>query len=189
MTLSPLHRILATLLLCFSAWHANAALVLAGSGSTVNFYYDDAFWSPGSATVVGDRITFAVSPALNASATDGSPAYADRASAPDAAAVLVVAKSGYSFASGPFAVTASLAGGYALTPDGGSVAGFQAASVHHGDFTGGSFTSAGMLGSALADASAVSDGLATSAAFAPTELAFSAGALAGAHQTEFGPAR
>ncbi|MBK9573625.1 MAG: hypothetical protein IPO43_13300 [Rhodoferax sp.] len=182
MTLSPLHRILATLLLCVSAWHANATLVLAGSGTTVNFYYDDAFWSPGSATVVGDRITFALLPALSGSATDGAPAYADRASAPDAAAVLVLAKSGYSFASAPFTVTASLAGGYALAPVGGSVAGFQAASVHHGSFAGGLFTSDGMLGSTLADAGAVSDGVATSAAFAPTELALSAGALAGAHE-------
>lgn len=181
MTLSPFYRILATLLLCLSAWHANAALVLAGSGSTVDFYYDDAFWTPGSATVVGDRITFALLPALRASATDGAPAYADRASAPDAAAVLVVAKSGFSFASAPFSVTASLAGGYALAPDGGSVAGFQAASVHHGSFTGGLFTSDGMLGSALADASAVSDGIDTSAAFAPNEVALSMGALTGAH--------
>ena len=182
MTLSLTHRIFATLLLSLSAWHANATLVLAGSGSTVNFYYDDAFWSPGSATVVGDRITFALLPALSASATDGTPAYTDRASAPDAAAVLVVARSGYSFASAPFSVTASLAGGYTLAPEGGSVAGFQAASVHHGNFTGGLFTSDGMLGSALADASAVSSGNATSAAFAPDEVALSTGALAGAHE-------
>lgn len=182
MTLSPLYRILATSLLCLSTWHVNAALVLAGSGSTVNFYYDDAFWSPGSATVVGDRITFALLPALSASATDGVPAYADRASAPDAPAVLVVAKSGYSFASAPFTVTASLAGGYALAPEGGSVAGFQAASVHHGSFAGGLFTSDGMLGSALADASAVSDGFTTGAAFAADEVAFSSDALAGAHE-------
>ena len=182
MTLSPVHRIFAALLLCLSAWHANATLVLAGSGSTVNFFYDDAFWSPGSATVLGDRISFALLPALNASASDGAPAYADRASAPGAAAVLVMAKSGYSFASAPFTVTASLTGGYALAAAGGSVAGLQAASVHHGNFTGGLFTSDGMLGSTLADASAVSTGIASSAAFAPDEVALSAGALAGAHE-------
>lgn len=180
MKLNPFYRTLATLVFGISSLNASAALVLAGSGTTVDFYYDDASWSNATASVVNDRITFAFGPALQALAAESTVALQDGGSPSGAAVVIAVARSGYSFSGAPLGLVAGVAGSYALASSGGSVSAISSASVHEGSFAGGVFSSAQYLGDVFADATAVSDDVAaTSGAFGVDGVAPSGSALVG----------
>jgi hypothetical protein len=160
MKLNPLYRTLATLVFGISSLNASAALVLAGSGDTVDYYYDDAFWNNVAASVMNDRITFAFQPALQAAATADTAASQEGSSPSGEAALVVVARSGYSFASVPSGLVAGMTGSYALAPTGGSVSAFNGASVFEGNFAGGVFSPTQYLADVFADATAVSDDVA-----------------------------
>ncbi|MDD2882204.1 MAG: PEP-CTERM sorting domain-containing protein [Rhodoferax sp.] len=184
MKLNSIYRKLATLILGISSLNASAALVLAGSGNTVDFYYDDAFWSNVTANVANDRITFAFQSSLQAGATDGNVAYQESPPSSGGAAVVVVAKSGFSFAGMPLGLVAGVAGSYALATSGGTASAYSGASVFEGSFAGGVFSATHLdpLVEVLADAAAVSDDA------SPFSGAFGVDAIAPAGSDLTGPA-
>lgn len=153
-------RALVTLMLGVSALSASAALVQVGQGDTVDFYFEESFWTGVNASVSGDRITFAAQPVLKAGSLDNGVGYDERDSGAGQAALIVVAKHGYSFVGAPLSVIAGLTGGYALPLAGGNVSAFSGASLYAGYFENGAFNSSQYLGDAAVDAIANSDGMA-----------------------------
>jgi hypothetical protein len=182
MKLNPLCRTLAALVFGITSLNASAALVLAGSGNTVDYYYDDAFWNNVTASVVDDRVTFAFQPAFQAVATDGIVASQDSTPSAGGASVVAVAKSGYSFAGMPLNLAAGVAGSYALATSGGTASAYSGASISDGSFAGGVFSAAQYLGDVYADAAAVSDDA------SPFNGAFGVDAIAPAGSALTGPA-
>lgn len=152
-------RALVTLMFGVSALSASAALVHVGQGDTVDFYFEEGFWTGVNASVSGDRITFAAQPVLKTDSLDGGIGYDERESGADQAALVVVARNGYSFAGAPLSLVVGLTGGYGLPPVGGDVSALSGASVYAGLFENGVFSSSQYLGDAAVDAIANSDGM------------------------------
>lgn len=138
--------------LATGAFSAQAELVSAGSGSTVDFYYDDAVWAGKTFSVSGDRITFSN---VGLRADSSNFGFADYAAASGIPGLVVVAKNGYSFNNSPFSFVTDFTGNFLSTAaDGNFVAAESTASVAYGGLVGKTFTEQGTLGESSAEASA-----------------------------------
>ncbi|WP_088283645.1 PEP-CTERM sorting domain-containing protein [Ideonella sp. A 288] len=162
-------------LLCFTTLGLQAApLTLAGSGATVDFYYDAAYWGAApSFTISGDNITFnrigltAFTPGEKDFGGDDAQS---RDAALGEAALIAVARAGFSFAGG-YSASLGFSGSYELDGS-GLVAAVHGSDLHAGSFGGGVFSTASVLGSLFSDAVEASSGAGplsgTSAALAGT---------------------
>lgn len=154
MTPSFLRNCACASLLGVSALGLHAApLTLAGSGTTVDFYFDAGFWGSAPAfTVVGDNIRFD-GIGLSAFTPGGTSGGSDRQSfnaLPGQAALVAVARAGFDFGGG-YSANLGFSGSYALQDD-GLVAAVHGADLYAGSFGGGVFGGANLLGSFFAQA-------------------------------------
>lgn len=162
-------------LLCFTTLGLQAApLTLAGSGTTVDYYYDAAYWgATPSFTISGDNITFdgiGLSAFTPGEKDFGGDDVQAREAGKDKAALIAVARAGFSFAGG-YNASLGFSGSYELDGS-GLVAAVHGSNLHAGSFGGGVFSTASMLGSLFSDAAEASSGAGplngTSAALAGT---------------------
>jgi hypothetical protein len=105
--------------------------VVEVDGAHVKFVYDTDFWGTGTATILGDSISFAIDPAFSLTRTVGSfslPVVAAHADA-SAQALTVVAKAGYAV---NFGVSSTYGGTYSVAPTGFGSAGVAAGGLLSG---------------------------------------------------------
>ena len=160
MTPSFLRNCACASLLGVSALGLHAApLTLAGSGTTVDFYFDAGFWGSAPAfTVVGDNIRFD-GIGLSAFTPGGTSGGSDRQSfnaLPGQAALVAVARAGFDFGGG-YSANLGFRGSYALQGS-GLVAAAHGADLYAGNFGSGAFGGTSLLASLFADASSATPG-------------------------------
>ena len=149
MTPSFLRNCACASLLGVSALGLHAApLTLAGSGTTVDFYFDAGFWGSAPAfTVVGDNIRFD-GIGLSAFTPGGTSGGSDRQSfnaLPGQAALVAVARAGFDFGGG-YSANLGFRGSYALQGS-GLVAAAHGADLYAGNFGSGAFGGTSLLAS------------------------------------------
>lgn len=160
MTTSYLRNSACVSLLCVSALGLHAApLTLAGSGTTVDFYFDAGFWGSAPAfTVVGDNISFdrIALTAVTPGGTNGGSDSQSFNALPGKAALVAVARAGFDFGGG-YSANLGFNGSFALQGQ-GLVAAVHGADLYAGSFGGGVFGAVSLLDSLFADASSTSLG-------------------------------
>ena len=156
------HKVLAALLLGVSAVAAHADLVLAGHGTTVDYYVDSNLFGFMVYGVSGDAILFA--PNLTAMGKNDNTDVKDQGpnSPVGTPAVVAVARAGYTLNSSALNVASTVGGGLNIPADPSARASASAelgADVYGGSFSGGAFQGSGsFLNSAYVSADSLTNG-------------------------------